>query len=185
MRRSLIFLVRACAVLALIAPPVHAQVRTNEEAAVIAAAVSHMVHLLRANHGVPPGQVRFDPRVLEGRQIQNPAHSGYATIYELGGLRPDSVSAAATGLMAAEIGNFDDARVCATESLRSCTLRDAVALFASGTPTIGADSAELVVQAMWLGDLAKQPVQDGIFHVTLRRDGSGWKAIATRTLRIS
>ncbi|HEX6039834.1 hypothetical protein, partial [Longimicrobium sp.] len=88
-------------------------------------------------------------------------------------------------LTAARPGNIDDARVCASDNLRSCTLRDGVAIFAVDNPEIGGDSAVVVVKAMWLGNLTKQPVQDGIFRVTLRRDATGWKAVSARTLNIS
>lgn len=163
-----------------------AQTGADEEALVIAAAVNHMADLLRTNDGVPAGMIEFDGRVLRSRRIDHPAYSSPPTIYELTGTRSAEVTVAARTMMGAESGDFDGARVCASESLRSCSLGNAVAVFASSDPVVCGDSAEVVVKAMWVGDLAKQPVQDGIFRVTLQRDATlGWRAVATRTLRIS
>jgi|GEM_PF-3132738 len=156
-----------------------------EEIVVLGAAVTHMVDLLRANDGVPEGMTRYDARVLESRQMAHQAHSTPITMYELRDGRGDAFAAMARNVMNAEAGDFDHARVCATESPRSCTLRDGVAIFATNTPVLCGDSAEVVVKAMWLGDLRKQPVQEGIFLVTLRREPGGWRAVTTRTIRIT
>lgn len=168
--------------------PLQAQDTATDEAVVVAAAVSHMVQVLRENDGVPAGEVRLDPRVLESREIANPASGTpvpVVTVYELSGTRRESVTASALLLSGTSLGTFDNARRCETESLRSCTLRDGVAVLASSNPMIHADSAEVLVKAIWLGTLAKAPVQDGVFRITLQRDGSGWKAVATRALQIS
>ena len=117
--------------------------------------------------------------------MPNPAGPGYVVVYELAEAWPDSLATAISQLTSARPGEFECARVCATESLRSCTLPHFPALFATSEPVIRADSAEVVVKAMWLSDLAKQPVQDGVFLVTLRRGPAGWTAVATRTLQIS
>jgi hypothetical protein len=160
----------------------------RDESIVIAAAVSHLAQHLRETEGIPPGPIRFDPRVVESRRIANPARGtpvDSVTVYELSGTRSDSVTQSALTLLETVSANIDSARLCAGENLRSCTLRDGVAVFATSSPAIHADSAEVVVKAVWLGSLRKQPVQDGTFRVTLRRESSGWKAVATRTLQIS
>jgi hypothetical protein len=163
-----------------------AQIGADEEAAVIAAAVNHMTGLLRSTDGIPAGTIKFDERVVQSRRMDHPAHTSPVTLYELTGTRSAEVAVAARTMMGAEPGDFDAARVCASESLRSCNLGNAAAVFASGDPLLGGDSAQVVVKAMWMGDLAKQPVQDGIFLVSLQRDPSGgWRVVATRTLRIS
>ncbi|HEX6039674.1 hypothetical protein, partial [Longimicrobium sp.] len=74
----------ACAVLAF-SEPSHAQAAPGDEAVVIAAAVSHMIQVLRDSDGVPAGEIRFDPRVVQRRQIDHPAYSGAVTVYELSG----------------------------------------------------------------------------------------------------
>lgn len=58
-------------------------------------------------------------------------------------------------------------------------------MFATSDPVAVGDSAQVIVKAMWLGNLAKQPVQDGVFLVTLRQRGGRWEAVTSRTLVIS
>ncbi len=158
----------------------------TEEAAVIGGAVRHVVQQLRGGGELPQGIVRFDPRVVVDRVVQNPAYpDGRAVGYDLAGARPPEHAAAARRAMSAEPGTVDGARVCATESLRSCTLRDAVAIFAAGRPVLRGDYAEVVVKGLWLTPSTRQPVHDGVFSVTLVRTAEGWRPVATRTLSIS
>jgi hypothetical protein len=143
-----------------------------------------MIDLLRANDGTPAGVIRFDARVVQRAVRADTASVRPGSSYELGRERDPAFTELLRNLMHAQPGILDDtARVCATSSLRSCTLRDAVAYFAE--PVVTGDAAEVIVKAMWLGDLAKQPVQDGVFAVTLRKGQGGWKAVASRTLFIS
>jgi hypothetical protein len=158
--------------------------RPPEHASVVAAAVTDLVQLLRANDGVPEGTIRYDPRVLERHERDLPSYSAPVTTYELAG-RQSQVASAAQVLMGAEFGDIDSARVCSTDSPRSCTLGDAVAVFATSDPFFQGDSADVVVKALWFSDLKKQPVQEGIFLVTLRREPDGWRAVARRTLVIT
>ncbi|WP_420129900.1 hypothetical protein [Longimicrobium sp.] len=184
--RSNRLITMACLVGLALCASLGAQAGADEEAAVIAAAVNHMTGLLRSSDGVPAGTIKFDERIVQSRRMDSPAHSSPVTVYELTGTRSAEVAVAARTMMGAEPGQFDAARVCASESLRSCNLGNAVAVFASSDPLLGGDTAQVVVKAMWMGDLAKQPVQDGIFLLSLQRDSSqGWRVVATRTLRIS
>jgi hypothetical protein len=156
-----------------------------DDAAAVAAAVMDLLHTLRTNDGVPRnGPIRIDPRPLERRQSDDPAYPAPVTFYELGETE-SSVAAEVRATLRAERGNLETARVCATESLRSCTLRDAVAVFAAGEPRVQGDWAEVVVTALWMSDLAKQPVQSGTFRITLHRQGGEWRATRTETLVIS
>jgi hypothetical protein len=165
---------------------VPAAAQQSDEAALIGGAVSHMVQLLRRGGELPAGVIRFDPRVVVDREIENPAYPGGRALgHALAEARRPEHAAAARSAMGAEPGAIDGARVCATESLRTCTLRDAVAVFAAGNPTVRGDSAEVVVKGIWLTDSAKQPVHDGVFSVTLVRTAEGWRPVASRTLNIS
>jgi hypothetical protein len=156
-----------------------------DDAAAVAAAVMDLLHTLRANDGVPGnGAIRLDPRPLERRESDNPAYATPVTFYALGE-RESSVAVDVRTVLRAERGNLETARVCATESLRSCTLHDAVAVFAASEPVMQGDSAEVVVTALWVSNLAKQPVQSGTFRITLRRQSGAWRAARTETLVIS
>ncbi len=75
--------------------------------------------------------------------------------------------------------------VCANESPRSCILTGAVAVFATTAPAVGGDTAQLVVKALWMANVVKQPVQEGVFRLTLLREQGGWRVIRTETLMIS
>jgi hypothetical protein len=163
-----------------------AQVQDHDDAAAIAAAVSHMLQSLRESDEVPPGSIQFDSRVLESREIANPAPGtrGTVTIYELAGSRREEVVAATLALLGAAAGNIEDARVCSAD-LQTCTLRDGVAVFAASDPVIENDAAEIVIQAIWLAPVVRRPVQDGIFRVLLRRNGTVWHVESVSTLRIS
>ncbi|MBB4634103.1 hypothetical protein [Longimicrobium terrae] len=151
----------------------------------IAAAVNHTVAVLRASDGVPAGIVRYDPRVVQSRRLPPDAGGIVSTVYDLTFERSAASAAELRTLMRAEAGSLDSARVCASESLRTCTLREAVAVVATSDPVAAGDSAQVIVKAMWLGNLARQPVQDGVFLVTLRQRDGRWEAVTSRTLVIS
>ena len=154
------------------------------ESTVVAAAVTDLLHRLRTNDGVPEGTIRYDPRPVEPRESDQPGYSMPVTVYLLG--EPDSAgSAAVQQATGAEAGNIQTSRVCANDSLRSCTLGDAVAVFAASEPAVARDSAQVIVKALWLSDLVKQPVQEGVFRLTLQRDPDGWRVVRTETLMIS
>ncbi|HEV3050936.1 MAG TPA: hypothetical protein VGX50_11525 [Longimicrobium sp.] len=160
--------------------------RTSGEYApgVVAAAVTDLLHRLQRNDGVPAGTIRYDPRPVEPRESDQPGYSMPVTVYLLG--EPDSAGSAAVQEVAgAEAGNIETARVCANESLRSCTLGDAVAVFAASAPAVARDSAQVIVKALWLSDLVKQPVHEGVFRLTLLHGPGGWRVVRTETLMIS
>ncbi len=155
-----------------------------DHAEVVAAAGTDLLHLLRTSDGVPEGTIRYDPRPVETRMSDLPGYPEPVAVYVLA--EPDTATAmaiqAATG---AEAGNIESARVCANDSPRSCRLRDAAAVFAASVPSMAGDSAQVVVQALWMGNLAKQPVQVGIFRITLRRQGAVWRRTCLKSLFIS
>lgn len=184
MMRSGIIITTAAMLLLGVRAPAAAQ--QPDEAALVGGAVRHMVQQLRGRGELQPGTVRFDSRVVVDREVENPAYpTGRVQVYELAGERLPGHAAEARSAMGAEPGTIEGARVCATESLRSCTLRDAAAVFAAGAPVVRGDSAEVVVKGLWLTDSAKQPVHDGVFAVTLVRTAHGWCPVASRTLNIS
>ena len=164
--------------------PLTAQDVPQDNAAVITAAVTDLLHLLRTSDGVPAGTIGYDPRPLERRVSDQPGYPSPVAFYVLGE-RENAVSAGAWGALNARVGNLETSRVCADANPRSCRLRDAVAVFATSDPTVHGDSAEVVVKALWMGNLAKQPVQEGIFRITLRRVDTCWRVATTETLVIS
>ncbi|HEX8391871.1 MAG TPA: hypothetical protein VF665_05865 [Longimicrobium sp.] len=174
-----VFGLGGCATLPRSAPP------TSGDAAVIAAAINHLVADLRRSDGVPAGAVRYDARVVRSRPLPPDARGVTSIVYDLTVERGRAEAAAVRALARAEAGNLDEARVCPSESLRTCTLREAVAVFATGDPVASGESVQVIVKAMWLSNLVKQPVQDGVFLVTLQPRGNGWEAVSTRTLVIS
>lgn len=159
--------------------------REQEGAAVIAAAVSDLLRQLRINDGVPDGTVMYDPRLLEPRERHRPDRAAPLTYYALG----EQINEAANAAFAAEgaqRGDMESVLRCPTESPRSCTLCDgAAAIFATSAPTFEGDTARVVVKALWMSDLAKQPVQEGVFRLTLSRQPGGWRVVRTETLFIS
>ena len=60
-----------------------------------------------------------------------------------------------------------------------------VAAFATSDPEFSNDTARVVVKAVWLSNLVKQPLQEGVFRVTLTRQPGGWRIIRTETVWIS
>jgi hypothetical protein len=155
-----------------------------EEVAVVTAGVTSLLHHLRTNDGVLEGIIRYDPRALERRVSDLPGYTAPVAHYALAP-RENGVAAAARTVMGAEIGNLETARVCANDSLRSCSLNGAVAVFATSEPVVCGESAHVLVKALWMSNLAKQPVQEGIFRVTLMRGSDGWQVARTETLFIS
>lgn len=155
-----------------------------ENATVVAAAVTDLLRQLRTNDRVPEGAFRYDPRPVERREVDRPGYSAPVPVYSLGE-RENGFGAAAQAAMRAEAGNIEEARICATESPRSCSLRDAVAVFATSEPTVSGDTAHVVVKALWMANVAKQPVQEGLFRITLTRDAGRWCVARTETLFIS
>jgi hypothetical protein len=152
-------------------------------ATVVATAVTDLLQQLRRNDGVPEGTFRYDARLLERREF---ARSGAAPApYYALGTQENRTGAAALASAGAHSGDMDSAVVCGDESPRSCTLNAAVAVFATTAPTVGGDSAQVVVKALWMANLAKQPVQEGVFRLTLRREPDGWRVVRTETLLIS
>jgi hypothetical protein len=151
---------------------------------IVAEAVTELLHMLRSSDGVPEGTIRYDARPVETRLSDLPAYPEPVAVYLLA--EPDTAAALAIqAAMGAEAGNLEDARVCANESPRSCRLRDAVAVFAAGAPVVVGDSAQVMVKALWMGNLAKQPVQAGVFRINLRREGEGWRIARAETVFIS
>lgn len=156
----------------------------SDRTAIVAAAVTELLQRLRSSDGVPEGTVRYDARPVETRLSDLPAYPEPVAFYLLAA--PDTAAAVAIqAQMGAEAGNLEDATVCANESPRSCRLRDAVAVFAASAPVVAGDSAQVVVKALWMGNLAKQPVQAGVFRISLRRAGGGWRVARAETVFIS
>ncbi|HEU0016333.1 MAG TPA: hypothetical protein VFQ45_21820 [Longimicrobium sp.] len=153
--------------------------------AAAAAAVRHLEGMLRRQENLPAGTIRLDRRVLVERQIEHPAYAGPVWVYELAVPRDAESYAALRRAAGAEPGNVETARVCAAESLRTCTLGGAVAVFAAGDAVLRGDTADVLVKVLWLSESAKQPVHDGVFRVTLVRESCGWRVAETRTLNIS
>jgi hypothetical protein len=154
-----------------------------DDATVVAAAVTSLLQQLRRNDGVPEGTFRYDPRLLERHEF---ARSGAAPApyYALGN-QENGDAAAALAAAGAQTGDIESAVVCANQSPRSCTLNAAVAVFATTAPTRGGDTAQVVVKAIWMSNLVKQPVQEGVFRLTLLREPGGWRVVGAETLMIS
>jgi hypothetical protein len=182
--RMMGFAAFAAAVIGVTASGALASQQGPDDTAVVATAVTSLLHQLRTNDGVPEGAIGYDPRSLERRTSDEPGDRAPAPFYALGE-RENGVAAEARAALGAQVGNLENARVCANASLRSCRLRDAVAVFATSEPAVRGNSAEVVVKALWMSNLAKQPVQEGVFRITLLREGTGWRAATTETLIIS
>lgn len=184
MRNGLLFALLSAALLTG-GTPLFAQAAPNAETAIIAAGVRHLTEALRRDDGVPEGGIRFDPRVVQSREVRDSAYSGPITAYVLSDSRPDSVTALILTLLGADSGDLENAWVCAPDNPRSCTLRGAAAVFAASDPVVVQDCAEVFVKAMWLSPHTRQPIHAGTFVLTLRRESSGWRTVASRTLVIS
>ena len=162
-----------------VASPLPAQER---DASVLAAAVGRVADMVRREPGAPPGPVRFDSRILIPRQVQTVG--AIATVFEPGEvLHPDADSV--RSLLGAESGTITSARRCPTSSLRSCFIPGAGANFAATRPEMRGDTMRVVVHAVWQGGLAKQPVQEGTFAVSLVRAQDEWCVREVRTIRIT
>lgn len=183
--RMIGFAALAAAVISVTASGALAAQDAPDDAAVVAAAVTDLLHQLRTNDGVPEGVIGYDSRPLERRVSHQPGHPAPVATYALGERENGVAAAEARAALGAEVGNLENARVCADASPRSCRLHNAVAVFAASDPTVRGDSAEVVVKALWMGNLAKQPVQEGVFRITLLREGTCWRAATTETLIIS
>ncbi len=181
--RMIGFAALAAAVIGVTASGALASQQGPDDSAVVATAVTSLLQQLRTNDGVPEGAIGYDPRPLERRMYDQPGRVP-APFYALGE-RENEVAAAARVALGAEAGNLENARVCANASPRSCRLDDVVAVFATSEPAVRGGSAEVVVRALWMSNLAKQPVQEGVFRITLLREGTGWRAATTETLTIS
>jgi hypothetical protein len=155
----------------------------SDGSTVVATAVTNLLQDLRRNDGVPEGTFRFDARLLERREFVRPGAA--PTPYYALGARTSLTGAAALAAAGAHSGDMESARVCANDSLRSCTLGNAVAVFAASEPWVARDSAQVIVKALWMADLVKQPVQEGVFRLTLQRNPGGWRVVRTETLMIS
>lgn len=184
MRFGLSLLARAVIILGCSDRATSAQTPT-ERTEIVGAAVHHLRHQLAREWAHVSGPVLFDGRVLERRKVAHPVYKEPIEVYKLGAQRVPRAVSELLRLIPAQPGDFNTATKCASNDLRTCTLGNAVAVFAASDPNIRGDTAEVVISGKWRSNLEKMPVSTGRIAVILLRTADGWKARETRTLLIS
>ncbi len=124
MQDSVIIAAGAMALLSFTTHVASAQTST-QGTEIVGAAVRHLRHHLSSEwEHLPPGPILFDARVLERKTMSHPAYKSPIIVYELGTARAPQIADRLLKLIPAQPGDFDTARVCATDSPRTCTLGD-------------------------------------------------------------
>jgi len=179
-------LAAALALLGVLSPDSLSAQAHPETLQAVAAAIKDVRDAIWNEERLPGGPVKLDPRILTSRQIDHPAHAQPITVREFGPERDPEQSRELLRELSATPADLDSVSICPGRDLRSCHLADhAAAAFAAGEPRLRGDTAEVIVKAVWVSKIPKQPIQFGTFAVVLTRTGEQWQVASRRVITIS
>ena len=129
-----------------------------------------------ASEGLKTESLRLDPRIGRGNSYRKPSTAPEHTATILGFL------GAASG---GRIARSEDVIRCQSRSSLSCRFVDGASLLAVSEPTFKGDTAFVRLYFALQSNERRMPVNEQDFLLVLLREGTEWKVVERRLIRIS